>query len=70
MMPLTMAKAGEALRIRKISGKDAVRQHLTEMGFVVDSAVTVVSEMAGNLIVQVKDSRIALDKSMASRIMI
>ena len=70
MMPLTMAKAGEALMIRKISGKDAVRRHLAEMGFVVDGAVTVVNEMAGNLIVQVKDSRIALDKSMANRIMI
>lgn len=56
--------------IRKISGRDEVRQHLAELGFVVDSNVTVVSEMAGNLIVQVKDSRIALDKTMANRIMI
>ena len=70
MMPLTMAKAGETATIRKIIGKDEVRQHLAELGFVVDSAVTVVSEIAGNLIVQVKDSRIALDKTMANRIMI
>ena len=70
MMPLTMAKSGEKVTIRKISGKDEVRQHLAELGFVVDSDVTVVSEIAGNLIVQVKDSRIALDKSMANRIMI
>ena len=70
MMPLTMAKSGETVTIRKISGKDEVRQHLAELGFVVDSDVTVVSEIAGNLIVQVKDSRIALDKSMANRIMI
>ena len=56
--------------IRKITGKDEVRQHLAELGFVVDSSVTVVSEIAGNLIVQVKDSRIALDRSMANRIMI
>ena len=70
MMPLTMAKAGETATIRKISGKDEVRQHLAELGFVVDSAVMVVSEIAGNLIVQVKDSRIALDKTMANRIMI
>ena len=65
MMPLTMAKAGETVMIRKISGKDEVR-----LGFVVDSDVTVVSEIAGNLIVQVKDSRIALDKTMANRIMV
>ena len=70
MMPLTMAKAGETVMIRKITGKDDVRQHLAELGFVVDSDVTVVSEIAGNLIVQVKDSRIALDKSMANRIMV
>ncbi len=69
-MPLTMAKPGETAVIRKISGKDEVRQHLAELGFVVDSDVTVVSEIAGNLIVQVKDSRIALDKTMANRIMI
>ena len=70
MMPLTMAKTGETVTIRKISGKDEVRQHLVELGFVVDSDVTVVSEIAGNLILQVKDSRIALDKTMANRIMI
>ena len=69
-MPLTMAKTGETVTIRKISGKDEVRQHLAELGFVVDSVVMVVSEMAGNLIVQVKDSRIALDKTMANRIMV
>ncbi|MEA4954742.1 MAG: FeoA family protein [Pseudoflavonifractor sp.] len=70
MMPLTMAKTGETVTIRKISGKDEVRQHLAELGFVVDGTVTVVSEIAGNLILQVKDSRIALDKTMANRIMI
>ena len=70
MMPLTMAKTGEKVTIRKITDKDEVRQHLAELGFVVDSDVTVVSEIAGNLILQVKDSRIALDKTMANRIMI
>ena len=68
MMPLTMAKAGETVTIKKITGKDEVRQHLAELGFVVDSEVTVVNELAGNL--QVKESRIALDKTMANRIMI
>ena len=70
MMPLTMAKAGETVTVRKISGRDEVRQHLVELGFVMDSDVTVVSEIGGNLIVQVKDSRIALDKTMANRIMV
>ncbi len=69
-MPLTMAKAGETVTIRKITGKDEVRQHLAELGFVVEGTVTVVSKLAGNLILQVKDSRIALDQSMANRIMI
>ena len=69
-MPLTIAKTGETVTIRKITGKDEVRQHLAELGFVVDSDVTVVSEIAGNLILQVKDSRIALDRTMANRIMI
>ena len=68
-MPLTMATTGETVTIRKISGKDEVRQHLAELGFVVDSDV-VVSEIGGNLIVQVKDSRIALEKTMANRIMV
>ena len=70
MMPLTMAKAGETVTIRKITGKDEIRLHLAELGFVVGSEVTVVNEIAGNLILQVKESRIALDKTMANRIMI
>lgn len=70
MMPLTMARPGESFAIRRITGKDEVRQHLAELGFVMDSEVTVVSEVSGNLILQVKDSRIALDHTMASRIMV
>ena len=70
MMPITMAKTGENVIIRKITGRDDVRQHLAELGFVADGEVTVVNEIAGNLILQVKDSRIALDKSMADRIMV
>lgn len=70
MMPLFMATPGEPVVIRKITGKDEVRQHLAELGFVVDSVVTVVSQLSGNLILQVKDSRVALDKTMANRIMI
>lgn len=70
MMPLSMAKTGDVVTIRKITGKDEVRQHLAEMGFVVDETITVVSEIAGNLILQVKSSRVALDQTMANRIMI
>jgi len=70
MMPLTMAKAGETNLIKKIAGKDEIRRHLAEMGFVVGESVTVVSEIGGNMILSVKDSRIALDKTLASRIMI
>ena len=70
MIPLTAAKAGETVTIKKITGRDELRRHLAEMGFVVDDDVTVVNEMAGNLIVQVKDSRVALDSTMANRIMI
>lgn len=70
MMPLSMTKQGETVTIRKITGRDEVRQHLAELGFVVDGSVTVVSEIAGNLILQVKDSRVALDRTMANRIMI
>ena len=69
-MPLTMAKPGETASILKITGRDEVRQHLAELGFVVGGTVTVVSEMAGNLIVQVKESRVALDRTMANRILI
>lgn len=69
MLPLTMAKTGETVSIRKITGRDDVRQHLAELGFVVDGTVKVVSAICGNLILQVKDSRIALDSSMANRIM-
>lgn len=69
-MPLTMAKPGETVTIRKITGKDEVRQHLAELGFVVDGSVTVVSEIAGNLILQMKESRIALDRTLANRVMI
>ncbi len=69
MMPLSMAKMGETVTIRKIGGKDEVRQHMAELGFVVDETVTVVNEMGGNLILQVKDSRIALGKALAAKIM-
>ncbi len=70
MMPLTMAKIGETNSIKKITGKDEVRRHLENLGFVPGEPVTVVAELAGNMILLIKDSRIALDKSMAIRIMV
>ena len=69
-MPLTMAKPGERVTIHKITGRDEVRQHLAELGFVVGQDVMVVTDLSGNLIVQVKESRIALDKAMANRVLI
>ncbi len=70
MMPLAMAEVGETNTIKKISGRDEVRRHLAELGFVVGEEVHLVSRLGGNLILSVKDSRVALDKSMALRIMI
>ncbi len=70
MMPLGMAKVGETNIIKKINGRDEVRQHLAEMGFVVGAEIRVVNELGGNLILNVKESRVALDKTMAMRIMI
>ena len=61
-------RIGQRVRPRRIGGRDDVRQHLAELGFVVDSPVLIVSHMAGNLIVQVKGSRVALDRSMAQKI--
>ena len=69
-MPLTMSKAGDTVTIQKITGKDEVRQHLAELGFVVGESVTIVSEISGNLIIQVKEARIALDKTLAMRVIV
>jgi len=69
-MPLTMIRVGESGEIKKITGKDEVHRHLNNLGFVEGTRITVVSEYAGNLILQVKDARIALDKSMARRILV
>ncbi len=69
-MPLTLAPIGTPAVIRKIIGKDDVRQHLAELGFVAGQEVTVVSSLNGNLIINVKGSRIALDETMARRVML
>ncbi|WP_101697370.1 FeoA family protein [Clostridium minihomine] len=69
-MPLTMAKAGEKNLIKRITGKDEVRRFLATLGFVEGETVTVISEISGNMILNIKDTRVALDKTMANRIMI
>ena len=70
MMPLALASAGEENIIRKVGGSPEVRQHLEELGFVAGSTVTVITQMGGNVIVKVKESRIAISDEMARRIMI
>ena len=70
MMPLSMLSVGSTDTIKKITGKDEVRWFLSSLGLVEGERVTVVSEIHGNLILGVKDSRIALDRSLANRIMV
>ena len=70
MMPLSMVKPGETNTIKKVRGKEETRKFLENLGFVTGGEVTVVSEIEGNLIVNVKDSRVAIGKDMANRIMV
>ena len=70
MMPLTLAEVGEENIIRRIGGKQEVKAHLENLGFVVGGAVTVINTIGGNVIVNVKESRIAISKEMAQKIMI
>lgn len=69
-MPLTLAVLGEENIIKRIGGSAEVRAHLQNLGFVSGAVVTVVSSTAGNLIVKVKDARIAVSKEMAQKIFI
>ena len=70
MMPLILAAAGETNTIRKVSGNPEVKKHLEDLGFVVGGEVTVVSAIGGNLIVNVKEYRIAISREMAGKIMV
>ncbi len=69
-MPLSMATAGEENTIKKIGGKEETRKFLENLGFVTGSVITVVSEIGGNVIVNVKNSRVAINKDMANKIMV
>ena len=70
MLPLTMAKVGEPNTIKRIGGREETKKFLENLGFVTGGVVTVVSEISGNMILNVKDSRVALGKDMANKIMI
>lgn len=70
IMPLTLADTGVTTTIKAIRGKDQTRRFLQNLGFVEGASVSVVSSLAGNLIVSVKDTRVAISQQMASRIMV
>ena len=70
MMPLTFASVGEENMIRKVGGNSEIGAHLENLGFVTGGNVTVVSTIGGNLIVNVKDSRVAISREMASKILV
>ncbi len=70
MMPLTMAKPGEENSIKKVGGKEDARQFLAKLGFVPGSRVTVVNAISGNVIVHIKESRVAISREMATKIIV
>ena len=69
-MPLSMVEEGEPKTIVKVGGKEEVRKFLENLGFVDGTVVTVVSSLGGNMILKVKDSRVALSKDMTNKILI
>lgn len=69
-MPLSFSTVGEIYNVKRIGGTNDVRQHLNELGFTIGAPVTVVSSVGGNVIVKVKESRIAIDRRMADKIMV
>ncbi len=70
MMPLSLAGVGEQNTIKRIGGSPEVKQHLENLGFVVGSTVTIVNTLGGNVIVNVKESRVAISEEMARKIMV
>ena len=70
MMPLTLANPGEENMILRIGGSPEIKKHLADMGFVAGGSVTVISAIGGNLIVSVKESRVAISREMANRIIV
>ena len=70
MMPLTMSPVGQASKIQRVGGNDETKRFLANLGFVVGSEVTVISAIGGNVIVNIKDSRVAINQDMARHIMV
>lgn len=70
MMPLTLAEIGEQNTIKRVGGSPEVKKHLENLGFVAGGSVTVVNSLGGNVIVNVKESRVAISEEMARRIMV
>jgi hypothetical protein len=70
IMPLTLAGTGVALEIKRIGGSAEMKQHLSDLGFVVGGEVTVISASLGNVIVKIKDARVAISEEMANKIMV
>ena len=70
MMPLTLAGVGEQNTVKRVAGKPEVKKHLENLGFICGSTVTVINSIGGNVIVNVKESRIAISREMAQRIMV
>ena len=70
MIPLTLANVGDEYTVRKIGGSPEVKKHLDNLGFVAGSNVIIVTEMAGNLVVKVKEARVAVSRELAQKIMI
>lgn len=70
MMPLTLANLGEEAIVKKIGGNPEVKRHLKNLGFVAGGNVTIISVLGGNVIVKVKEARVAISKEMAQKIMI
>ena len=69
-MPLSMVSPGDTVSVKQINGRDDTRHFLESLGFVVGSFVTVISEISGNMIINVKDTRVAVSKSMANKILV
>lgn len=70
MMPLMLANVGEVNIIKRVGGTPDVKKHLEDMGFVVGGAVTVINTIGGNVIVNVKETRVAISREMAQKIMV
>lgn len=69
-MPLTFLEEGKTVQIQKVTGRDKMKTHLANLGFVENGSITVIKRMAGNLIVEVKGTRVAIDQTLANRIMV